>query len=83
VDPDLPSEIDDHPHPESILKKSIQVIKDRASHQATLRHSKAYSHVKSKVARCLKVQNKVAKNSKKKRVEEILKQSSEKAHINH
>ena len=39
----------------TIIKKSIDVVMKKADLQATLRQSKAYDHVKSKVARCLKV----------------------------
>ena len=41
----------------AIIKKSLNIVKDYAQFQATIRSSNggAYSQVKSKVARCLKV----------------------------
>jgi len=66
----------------AIIKKSIDVVMQRADLQATLRHAKAYEHVKSKVARCLKVQNKVAKQNKRKKVQEHIMETSEEALLN-
>lgn len=50
-----------------IIVKSIEFVKVRAEHQAEIRKgaSSNFHHIKSKVARCIKVQKKVAKRSKK------------------
>ncbi len=47
----------------AIIKKSLDVVKQQAHYYEGIRKSKGhcYDHVKSKVARCLKVQKKVAK----------------------
>lgn len=52
----------------AIIKKSLDTVMQRAELQASIRQSKGhfYDHVKSKVARCLKVQKKIAKANKKK-----------------
>jgi len=51
----------------AIIQKSLYLVKERANFQKSIRSSNgsAYSNVKSKVARCLKVQKKVAKYKKK------------------
>jgi hypothetical protein len=51
----------------AIIQKSLYLVKERANFQKSIRSSNggAYSNVKSKVARCLKVQKKVAKDKKK------------------
>lgn len=46
----------------AIIKKSVEMVKMRAQHQAAIRHSPTrYSTVKSKVARCINVQKKTVK----------------------
>jgi len=67
----------------AILRKSIGVVMHNADMQATLRHSKAYDHVRSKVARCLKVQTKVNRQNKRKKAHEKLMEVSEEAQLNH
>lgn len=51
----------------AIIQKSLYLVKERANLQKSIRSSNggAYTNVKSKVARCLKVQKKVAKDKKK------------------
>jgi hypothetical protein len=51
----------------AILQKALRLVKDQAHMQESIRksHGHVYDHVKSKVARCLKVQKKVAKAKKK------------------
>ena len=51
----------------ALLAKALQLVKSQAHAQETIRKSNGhvYDHVKSKVARCLKVQKKVAKAKKK------------------
>jgi hypothetical protein len=41
----------------AILQKSLRMVRDQAFHQETIRKSNGhvYDHVRSKVARCLKV----------------------------
>lgn len=68
----------------AILRKSIGLVMHNAGMQATLRQSnKAYDHVRSKVARCLKVQSKVSKQNKRKKAHEKLMEVSEEAQLNH
>jgi len=47
----------------------MNLVKQNAYNQASIRQSKGrcYDHVKSKVARCLKVQKKVLKDNKRKK----------------
>ncbi len=64
----------------AILMKAMDVVRQRAHQQSSIRSSngKSYGHVKSKVARCLKVQKKVAKANKKQKKEDfVLAQSDE------
>ena len=51
----------------AIIKKSLNFVRGRAEQQATIRQSKGhcYDNVKSKVARCLKVQKKTALKKKR------------------
>lgn len=56
-----------------IIKKSVDLVKARAELQAEVRKGAQnnYNHVKSKVARCIKVQKKVAKRNKSKKAGHI------------
>lgn len=68
----------------AIIQKSLNVVKERAYMQATIRSSNggAYSQVKSKVARCLKVQKKVAKAQKKAKNQRIVELNDSQQNLN-
>jgi hypothetical protein len=54
-----------------IIKKSVDKIFERATYQSHVRRSpERYDHVKSKVARCLKVQKSVNRRTRKQRQQE-------------
>ena len=53
----------------AIIMKSVETVKMRAQELAAARQSPTrYNTVKSKVARCIKVQNKTAKRNKKEKM---------------
>jgi len=68
----------------AIIQKSLNVVKERAYMQATIRSSNggAYSQVKSKVARCLKVQKKVAKAQKKAKNQRLVELNDSQQNLN-